>query len=216
MKEEEKDLLSIEQEQPDGHPLFRWDRFLFKALASLILVLAVAIMFKQSSSPFLEGQAWMKEVMEKEFQFSKAAEWYEKTLGEPLPFTVDGWTEKEKVVNEQAEYAVPVSGKVIEDFQTNGKGLMVEAGLNEGVKAIKDGTVLFVGQKEEFGQTVIVQHADNSESWYGHVTEPSVQPYEKVAAGSELAQLSPNEQTFYLAIKKDGIFVDPGSVISFE
>ncbi|WP_100402217.1 M23 family metallopeptidase [Bacillus sp. FJAT-42315] len=216
MKEEEKDLLSIEQEQQDGHPLFRLDRFLFKALASLILVLAVAIMFKQSSSPSLEGQAWMKEVMEKEFQFSKAAEWYEKTLGEPLPFTVDGWTEKEKVVNEQAEYAVPVSGKVIEDFQTNGRGLMVEAGLNEGVKAIKDGTVLFVGQKEEFGQTVIVQHADNSESWYGHVANPSVQPYEKVAAGSVLAQLAPNEQTFYLAIKKDGIFVDPGSVISFE
>lgn len=216
MKEEEKDLLSIEQEQPDGHPLFRLDRFLFKVLASLILVLAVAIMFKQSSAPFLEGQAWMQEVMEKEFQFSKAAEWYEKTLGEPLPFTVDGWTEKEKVVNEQAEYAVPVSGKVIEDFQTNGKGLMVEAEPNEGVKVIKDGTVLFVGKKEEFGQLVIVQHADNSESWYGHIANPSVQPYEKVTAGSVLAQLSPNEQTFYLAIKKDGIFVDPGSVISFE
>ncbi|OZI11308.1 peptidase M23 [Bacillaceae bacterium SAS-127] len=216
MKEEEKDLLSIEQEQQDGHPLFRLDRFLFKVLASLILVLAVAIMFKQSSSPFLEGQAWMQEVMEKEFQFSKAAEWYEKTLGEPLPFTVDGWTEEEKVVNEQAEYAVPVSGKVIEDFQTNGKGLMVEAEPNEGVKAVKDGTVLFVGQKKEFGQLVIVQHADNSESWYGHIANPSVQPYEKVTAGSVLAQLSPNEQTFYLAIKKDGIFVDPGSVISFE
>ncbi|WP_338750419.1 M23 family metallopeptidase [Bacillus sp. FJAT-52991] len=216
MREEEKDLLSIEQDQQDGHPLFRFDRFLFKGLASLIFVLAVAIMFKQSSSPFIEGQAWMKEVMEKEFQFSKAAEWYEKTLGEPLPFTVDGWTQKEKVVKEQTEYAVPVSGKVIEDFQTNGKGLMVEARPNEGVKAIKDGTVLFVGQKDEFGQTVIVQHADNSESWYGHVANPSVQPYEKVKAGSVLAQLSPNEQTFYLAIRKDGMFVDPNSVISFE
>ncbi|WP_203361606.1 M23 family metallopeptidase [Bacillus sp. REN10] len=216
LREEEKDFLSTEQDQQDHQLSFRLNRLLFKGLASLIFVLAVAIMFKQSSSPFVEGQAWMREVMEKEFQFSKAAEWYEKTLGEPLPFTVDGWTQQETVVNEQTEYAIPVSGKVVEDFQTNGKGLMVEAGVNEGVKAIKAGTVIFVGQKDEFGQTVVVQHADNSESWYGHVADPTVRPYEKVEAGNVLAQLSPSQQTFYLAIKKDGVFVDPGTVISFE
>nr|WP_239587101.1 M23 family metallopeptidase [Bacillus ectoiniformans] len=96
---------------------------------------------------------------------------------------------------------------------------MVTTGPEPFVKAIKDGTVIFNGQKEGLGQTIIVQHADNSESWYGHLDSSSIKVYDQVTTGSILAKAKANEESegeFYLAIKQGEQFVDPNQVIPFE
>ncbi|WP_100331717.1 M23 family metallopeptidase [Bacillus xiapuensis] len=217
--EEEKELLPLHEEPKNIHPLFSLERFVFKVLASAAFLLIVAILYKHPSPVLEEGRMWFSKTMEKEFQFSKAAEWYESAFGEPLPFTADGWSNKEDSAAPQG-YALPASGRILEDFQSNGKGIIVETGPQEQVKAIKDGTVIFAGKKEELGETVIVQHPDDSESWYGHLTSTAVQPYQQVKAGSVLAYAKQGEDGgsggFYLAIKKGGQFVDPNQVIPFE
>ncbi|MFK2824523.1 M23 family metallopeptidase [Bacillus sp. B190/17] len=217
---EEKELFPLTEEKEELHPLFSWERFLFKWLAAAALVLATAILFQHPSPVFEEGRGWMEQTMEKEFPFSKAAEWYEHTFGEPLPFTVNSWKAKEERLNEGSEVALPVSGHILEDFQTNGQGILVKTGSEEEVKSIRDGTVIFTGTKEGLGKTVIVQHADNSESWYGHLASLSVQPYERVKAGHILAKAAAGEKMgegqFYLAIKREGVFIDPNQVVPFE
>ncbi|MBM7648953.1 stage IV sporulation protein FA [Bacillus ectoiniformans] len=219
MKEESKDHLLVKEDPEVLHPLFDGQKFFFKCLSAAALVLSMAIIFQQPAPIFKEGSEWFKRSMEKEFQFSKAAEWYESKLGQPLPFAVESWeTKKEKELAEP-EYALPASGRVTQDFSTNGKGIMVTTGPEPFVKAIKDGTVIFNGQKEGLGQTIIVQHADNSESWYGHLDSSSIKVYDQVTTGSILAKAKANEESegeFYLAIKQGEQFVDPNQVIPFE
>ncbi|MEK4028656.1 M23 family metallopeptidase [Pseudobacillus sp. FSL P4-0506] len=217
---EEKELFPLPEEKEQLHPLFSWNRFLFKWLAAAALVLATAILFQHPSPVFIEGREWMEKTMEKEFPFSKAAAWYENTLGKPLPFTADGWTDKKQSPDASPEIALPASGRILEDFQTNGQGILVETGPAEEVKAIKEGTIIFTGEKEGLGKTVVLQHADNSESWYGHLSNISVQPYERVKTGSTLAKAEAGENAnggqFYLAIKRDNVFIDPNEVVPFE
>ncbi|MGC8228633.1 peptidoglycan DD-metalloendopeptidase family protein [Pseudobacillus badius] len=217
---EEKELFPLADEKEELHPLFSWERFLFKWLAAGALVLATAILFRHPSPMLEDGRNWMEKTMEKEFPFSRAAQWYEKAFGEPLPFTADGWTEKEQSPGASPEIALPAAGRIVEDFQTNGQGILVETGPTEEVKAIKEGTVIFTGEKEGLGKTVILQHADNSESWYGHLSALSVQQYERVKAGNTLAKAEIGKNTsggqFYLAIKRDNVFIDPNEVVPFE
>lgn len=69
--------------EPPGktpHPLFKKETVLFKILASACLVLAVAILFKSERPEFDKPKAAVKQVMASEFQFAKAAAWYEKSL----------------------------------------------------------------------------------------------------------------------------------------
>ena len=85
--------------------------------------------------------------------------------------------------------------------------------------SVLDGTVIFAGNKENYGKIVIVQHADGSESWYGQLKEIYVKNYDQVKAGQALGVVNPtgvDTGEFYFAIKKDEKFIDPVQVISFE
>ncbi|MHC8522700.1 peptidoglycan DD-metalloendopeptidase family protein [Rossellomorea sp. H39__3] len=42
---------------------------------------------------------------------------------------------------------------------------------------------MFAGKKDDLGNTVVIQHADQSESWYGHLEAIDVKQYEKVEKG---------------------------------
>ena len=97
---------------------------------------------------------------------------------------------------------------------------MIQTIKGEPVESIQDGVVTFAGEHEEYGKTVIIQHADNTETWYGRLGDIKVKDYAKVKAGDEIGivQSSENETTgeFYFAIKKDKKFIDPVQVIQFE
>nr|WP_231563662.1 M23 family metallopeptidase [Anoxybacillus sp. KU2-6(11)] len=86
------------------------------------------------------------------------------------------------------------------------------------MKAVEEGIVVFAGVKEPYGKTVIVQHADGSETWYGKLSAISVKLYDFIEAGKEVGKAEENDQKriFYFAIKKGDHFIDPVQVISFE
>ena len=58
----------------------------FKVLLSAILVLSVAILYKNAPSSFNGAKAVTEKVMKEEFQFATVAKWYEKQFGKPLVF----------------------------------------------------------------------------------------------------------------------------------
>ena len=59
--------------------------------------------------------------------------------------------------------------KILEDFNDENQGVTIQTEAGEEVVAIQEGTVLFAGVKKPYGKTVIIQHPDNSETWYGHL-----------------------------------------------
>ncbi|MBN8191123.1 M23 family metallopeptidase [Bacillus sp. NTK074B] len=207
---------------PEGmHPLFKKETFMLKILGAGIMVLITAIMFKSPSPVFYEAKSYVTKTMDTEFQFAAISTWYEDQFGKPLALLPVSNTDKESASTKSAEYARPASGKVVENFKTNGQGIMLQTVLGEDVTAMKGGLIIFAGKKDELGNTVVIQHADRSESWYGNLESVDVKQYEKIEKGSLVGKVSSSSQNdatgeFYFAIKMGDEFIDPIQVMSFD
>ncbi|MBW3111863.1 M23 family metallopeptidase [Bacillus sp. MCCB 382] len=207
---------------PEGmHPLFKKETFMLKILGAGIMVLITAIMFKSPSPVFNEAKSYVTKTMDTEFQFAAISTWYEDQFGKPLALLPASDTDKESASTQSAEYVRPASGKVVENFKTNGQGIMLQTVLGEDVTAMKGGLIIFAGKRDELGNTVVIQHADQSESWYGNLESIDVKQYEKIEKGSLVGKVSSSSQDdatgeFYFAIKMGDEFIDPIQVMSFD
>lgn len=214
---------SYESRGDEGfHPLFNKEWFLFKVLASACLFLVVAIMFKNNATVFEPARTFVKASMEKEFQFSAVSNWYEEQFGKPLallPFKNEA-EEKNSNTSPDTDYALPASARILEDFSENGQRITIETNKDAAVEAMSEGLVIFAGKKGDFGKTVIIQHPDKSESWYGNLSDIHAGLYKYVEKGSQLGISTSTEDglkgTFFFAIKKGEDFIDPSKVIPFD
>ncbi|CAM3458370.1 M23 family metallopeptidase [Cytobacillus oceanisediminis] len=203
------------------HPLFRKELFLFKLLASACLFLLAAILFKNEAATLDPARDFVKASMEKDFQFAAVSGWYEDQFGKPLAFLPfsDGKQET-RSPQENSDYALPASAKILEDFNDNGQRITIETGKEASVEAMSEGLVRFAGKKDGFGNTVIIQHGDKSESWYGNLADINVNLYQYIEKGTGLGTAGDTEDgekgSFYFAIKKGDDFIDPIQVIPFE
>jgi stage IV sporulation protein FA len=204
------------------HPLFRKEVFLFKILASVCLFLVIAILFRNQTAQFDSARNVVKKTMETEFQFAAVSTWYEEKFGKPLAILPFTGNKQNNNLTAKSQYAVPASGKILENFQKNGQGIMIETGKGTKVEAMNEGIVRFAGVKEGLGKIVIIQHSDQTESWYGNLASINVKLYEYIDKGKEVGTVSGSADKaktkgeFYFAIKKGDHFIDPIQVIRFE
>ncbi|MDQ0156110.1 M23 family metallopeptidase [Robertmurraya andreesenii] len=202
-----------------GHPLFNKEVFLFKILGSACLVLVLAIIFRSGSDSLQPIKSFVTKSMEQDFQFTAVADWYENQFGKPLALLPTNQKE-ENEPNLNQEYALPAAARILEDFGENGQKITIETEKDAAVAAMSEGRVRFVGEEEGFGKTVIIQHADKSETWYGNLASIDVNLYEFVKKGASVGVASDagdgTKGTFYFAIKKGDDFIDPIQVIQFD
>jgi stage IV sporulation protein FA len=206
------------------HPLFKKEVFIFKILASAVLFLVIAIMFRENTATLAPARDFVMKTMEQDFKFATVSKWYEDQFGKPLallPFSENGKEDAKNVVGK--DHDIPVfSGKVLENFEKNGQGIMIETTKGAPVEAMKEGNVMFAGVKEDTGKTVIIQHADQTQSTYGNLDEIKVSLYQfidsekVVGTASESTGEDKTKGTYYFAIKKGDDYIDPIQVIRFE
>lgn len=217
--EREYAVYEADPSERSDHPLFNKGTFLLKILASCILVLVIAIVYKSSTPQALPIQQFVKQTMTSEFQFAAVSAWYEERFGEPLAILPKLPTDNPEATVTQ-DYSTPASGRVVKEFSEQTKGVLIETTVGANVEAMKGGQVIFVGQKEGIGNTVIIQHEDKTTSWYGGLSDMTVSPYERIESGRSVGFVSDKEQgdggTFYFAIEQGGSFIDPIQVIPFE
>ena len=65
----------------------------------------------------------------------------------------------------------------------------------------ESGIVVFIGEKEDYGNTVIIQRYDGIDEWYGNIYNVNVKLYDYVKQGDLLGEAS---NKIYLVYKKDG------------
>lgn len=203
-----------------GHPLFRTEVFIFKVLFSAVIVLVTAIVFKNSAPIFQDVKSAITYSLEEEFQFAAVSSWYRDQFGEPLAlFEPNAKDNKDSEgATQSVQFAVPANGKVLETFEDNGQGIMVETD-RPSVEAMNEGIIIEAGEKPDTGLTIVLQHADGTKSWYGNLDKIDVALYDFVEKGKALGKtkLSENQKgTYYFAIKKGDDFIDPIQVIQFE
>jgi stage IV sporulation protein FA len=206
-----------------SHPLFRKEIFIFKILASACLVLIIAIMFRNTNSTLDPAREVVTKAMSEDFQFAAVSEWYEETFGKQLallPSSDKEVEEESENVSTEVQYALPASGKISEEFDDNGQRITIEVGQDAPVEAMNGGLVLFVGEKDGFGKTVVIQHSDKSETWYGNLNDVNVSLYEYIKKGTQIGKAIASEDgtksSFYLAIKQGDDFIDPIQVMQVD
>ncbi len=166
--------------------------FLIKTLILLLIGLSILIFIKKDES---NKQILYNTVFEENISFSKIKGIYNKYLGGIMPF--DNIMKMEvPVFKEQLKY------KSIHKYK-DGVSLIVEEKYLIPVK--QDGIVTFIGQKEGYNKTVIVESED-VEIWYGNLDNVSVSLYDYVSKGTFLGDTI--DDRLFLVFKKDGKIVD--------
>ncbi|WP_338473264.1 M23 family metallopeptidase [Niallia sp. XMNu-256] len=211
--------------EEDNHPLFSKEAFIFKILASAILVLVIAIVFRNQTPALEPARNFVTDSMNEEFQFAAVSDWYETTFGKPIVLfpektETDNQTEVVDGGDNRPHYALPASGRILEEFGENGQRITIETGKGANVEAMNGGLVLEIGEKEGFGQTVVIQHPDKRKSWYGNLSSVDVTLYQYIEKGTVVGKATDYEDgtnsSFYFAIKEGDDFVDPIQVIQFD
>ena len=70
----------------------------------------------------------------------------------------------------------------------------------------KSGIVVFIGEKEEYGNTVIIQGMDGVDYWYGNITNLNVKLYDYIESDNIIGEAKDN--TLYLLFMKDNKILD--------
>jgi|SRR5690625_4250288 len=188
------------------------NKFVFKGVASIALFISAAFLLQTNKPTFQQAQQWANAAFQEEFPFAKVNEWYVSKFGAPLSFTPQG---NAHVVHNESAMTLPVIGQVSETFSTNGTGIMISPEEKTVVSALSRGVVIFAGNDRHTDKTVIIQHADGSETTYGYLSSIDVHLYKIVHANETIGTFQPNEQNeeVFFSIEKDNQFIDPAQVI---
>ena len=84
-------------------------------------------------------------------------------------------------------------------------GAKLTVGSNYSVKIRESGIVVFIGEKENYGNVVIVQQIDGIDMWYGNISDTSYSMYDYVKKGDILGV---SNDYLYVVYKQNGKVLD--------
>ena len=167
-----------------------WFKELTKLCFSLIILFTTLIVLK--AKPQFKNMFY-KEVYEKNISFSTINSLYEKFAGNSLPFENLFKDETKYVFNESLEYNE--ANKYLE-------GVKLTVSNNYLIPALDSGLVIFIGEKENYGNTVIIGQANGIDVWYCNINNINVKLYDYIDKGTFIGEVLGDN--FYLVFKKDG------------
>ncbi|PAD91472.1 hypothetical protein CHH52_14470 [Shouchella clausii] len=194
-------------------------RFVMQLAISGCLFFMIGIIYQSGNERVQPVQAFVEQTFNQHFQFAAVSAFFEKHLGSPLHLLPEQRASEEE--KEPLDYAYPASGVIRESFDKDGKGILLETGLGEEVKAVKGGHVIRVttSEESELGNLIELQHPDGTSSIYGMLDDVSVHPYDILESGAVLGTVSSDENQagiFYFAIRQGDDYIDPSEVMNFD
>ena len=168
--------------------------FFSKILISAIIFLVVLIVTKRDDS--LKSKINEK-VFKTNFSFATVNKWYKDTFGEILPFDNLVSEKDVSVFNEKITYKADSLYKDGVKLTVTDKYL---------VPILQSGIVVFMGEKENYGQTIIIQQVDGIDVWYSNIDASNIDLYDYVEKGTLLGEAKGDY--IYLVFQKDGKFLD--------
>ena len=170
--------------------------FITQVLVCVLILLILLISVKKT--PTLKEKINTK-LFESNLSFAKINEWYKNTFGEVLPFDNVLVNESVEVFNEKLTYKE-------ESLYKDGVKLTVNN--NYLVPILESGIIVFIGEKENYGNTIIIQQVNGIDVWYGNITNTNdnIKLYDYVTKGNLLGEA--NGEYIYLAFQKEGKFID--------
>ncbi len=164
-------------------------KYITKIMLGIIFFLISIIFTNISDKNLLLYQEY---VFTESLPFTKIKSWYEDLFGEVLPKNDNATT----VFNGKIVY------KNIEDYLDGEKLTVSNKSL---VNSIGSGVVVYNGEKEGYGNTIIIQGVDGVDIWYGNLDNISVNLYDYIEKDTIIGETI--NEYLYLVIKKDNEFI---------
>lgn len=162
--------------------------FINKILFTIFLFLITIIVLKNNQEI---RQTFYEKVYNDNISFASINSLYQKYFGKPIPFDIFNQG-TESVFNEELNYKNKTE-------YLNGVSLEVDS--NYLVPSLDNGIIIFIGEKEGYNNTVIMECENGVEVWYGNIDNENVKMYDYINKGSLIGEASNN---LYLVFMKDG------------
>lgn len=169
-------------------------KYISKTLILVCLTLITLIVLK--TNPKLQ-KSFYQYVFEDNITFAKINKWYESKFGSSIPFKDLIKDNTKQVFNEKLEYK---EANKYED------GVKLTVDNNYLIPILESGLVVFIGDKDNYKNTVIIQQVNGIDVWYSNVTNTNLKLYDYVEKGSLIGETINNE--LVLIFKKDGKVID--------
>ena len=168
-----------------------------KILSKYLTIFMLAIIFFLASIIFTNVSdknllLYKEYVLTESLPFTKIKGWYEDLFGEVLP----------KNDNTQTVFDGKLVYKEISDY-LDGERLTISS--KSLVNSLASGVVVFSGEKEGYGNTVIIQGIDGADIWYGNLENVSINLYDYIEANTVIGNVV--DEYLYLVIKKDNEYI---------
>ncbi|MBD9098404.1 M23 family metallopeptidase [bacterium] len=167
-------------------------KIILRILVTTIIALILLISFKMNSS---FKKTFYHYVYEENFPFSVVKNFLQDKFGTSLTF--DKLVTEEEVFNEKLSY---------KDKSLYHDGVKLTVSSEYMIPSFESGIVVYIGQKENYKQVVIVQQMNGVDVWYGNIKQANVKLYDYVEKGSLIGQA--DNKTLYLVFQKEGKFID--------
>ena len=167
-------------------------KIILRILVTTIIALILLISFKMNSS---FKKTFYHYVYEENFPFSVVKNFLQDKFGTSLTF--DKLVTEEEVFNEKLSY---------KDKSLYHDGVKLTVSSDYMIPSFESGIVVYIGQKENYKQVVIVQQMNGVDVWYGNIKQANVKLYDYVEKGSLIGQA--DNKTLYLVFQKEGKFID--------
>lgn len=166
--------------------------FLFTRTLLAIIVILVSAIYVNMNDKNLKN--YKEKLFEKSLSFNKISKSYNKVFGKVLPLEIEKGTTK-TVFNDGLSYS-----KI--DKYENGFKLDMTS---NAVTSLYDGIVVFIGNKDNYKNTVIVQGSDGVDIWYGNVSNVSVTLYDYITKDTIIGEAADN--TLYIVFNKENEYL---------
>lgn len=195
----------------------RGSRFLWQTVISCIFLFFTYVALQSHSPAMKPVESFVYDAMTREFNFAGCADLYNKYVGN-MPSVLPAFSNKISSKQSMISWKVPVQGKIVLPYDPQRRGIVIHTAPSTQVAASADGWVLFAGYKKGLGNTVIIRHADEHETWYGWLNSLDVKENDWVKSGKEIGDVSltKGQPLLYFAVKKDQQFINPCGVIRFN
>lgn len=164
--------------------------FINKVLISIIILLIGLIINKRNPS---FSKKINKKLFEENINFIKLKKTYNKYFGKYIGET----KQVEDVFTEKMNYK---SKSIYKD----GVKLEVESGYL--IPAIESGIVVYEGEKEGYGYTVIVEQINGINVWYSNINPKDIKMYDYINKGDLIGEAK--DKKIYLLFEQKGKFLD--------
>jgi len=169
------------------------NNLVIRCLLVVVILLTLSIVYKNDNDLKDKISSYF---FEESISFTKINKLYEKYLGGILPLKKTDNSTVTEVFDEKLSYS---STSLYYD------GIKMSVADSYLVPSLEEGMVVFVGEKENYGKTIIVENLDGIDYWYGNISNTSLKLYDYVEKGTLIGEV---QSDLYMVFSRDGKYLN--------